>query len=224
MATSDRSSSNLVFYIVGGLALLGFLGTCCLGGGAWFVVVQRAADEAEAEASEAARRAREQRDIEEILNGPSRGNGPGADLTPPPSLRLRPEPTDDRRTRHIVATVTEVQGSIGVSVGDRCEFDVLVLDRRTPPGHHCRTFADCAGVRLFGEDYPRRNGFFPCELYDLPFGVAGEDLEPTESYSSGDPLFQIDTRARRFVAADNAFGRRGAPYRVTARIDQVSPR
>jgi len=221
MATND-SRSNMIFYVIGGLALLGFVGACCLGGGAWLLVARRASDEVEAEAAERTRAARESREVE----APAQDwlGREHVSLVPPPSLGLRPRPTDDRRTRHIVASITEVQGSIGLSVGDRCEFDVLVLDRRGPPGHFCRTFAECGGVRLFGQDYPNRNGFFPCELYDLPFGVAGEDLEPTVSYSNGDPMFQIDTRARRFMAADNTVGLRGTPYRVTARIEAVSPR
>lgn len=220
---SNQSSSNMIFYVVGGLALLGFVGACCLGGGAWLLVVRRAGGEVEAAQEERDRQAREQPGAEDAVADDWLGRD-RVSLVPPPSLNLRPEPTDDRRTRHVVATITEVQGAIGLSVGDRCEFDVLVLDRNSPPGHFCRTFAECGGVRLFGEDYPQRNGFFPCELSDLPFGVAGEDLQPSVSHSSGDPMFQIDTGRRQFIAADNAFGRRGTPYRVTARIDEVSPR
>ncbi len=125
--------------------------------------------------------------------------------------------------RHIEATVTQSAGSIGVSVGDRCSFDVQVLNRRGYPGYWCRTFAQCNGVRLFGQEVTRRNGFFACEVYEAPLGVAGEDLEPTEGMT-GDPMFQIDTRMRTLMSADNDRGRHGTPYRVVARIDSVTPR
>ena len=129
-----------------------------------------------------------------------------------------------RRTRHIEATVTEVQGTVAVSVGDRCSFDVQVVDRNQPPGYFCRTFAECNGLHIFGQDYPRRNGFFPCELYDVPLGVAGEDLETTGPPGIGDPMFQIDSRVHTFMAADDEHGMVGQRYRITARIDSITPR
>ena len=71
---------------------------------------------------------------------------------------------------------------------------------------------------------PHRTGYFPCEVYGLPLGVAGEDLEPTVDLTNGDPIFQIDTRSSSLIFADNDRGQLGAAFRVVARIDSVTPR
>lgn len=216
MSNGD-GGSNTILYVVGGVALLGVGGLCCLGSaGAFFWMRARDVDDTPPYV---------QRPVEEpeTFDQPLIGGGAGeVSLAPPPSLMLNPLPTSDRRTRHVEATVTHVEGSVGVSVGDRCSFDVLVLDRSGPPGHFCRTFAECNGVRLFGQEHPRRNGFFPCELYDLPPGVAGEDLETTGPSGIGDPMFQIDSRDSRFLVADDEYGMRMARYRIIARIDSIT--
>lgn len=215
MASSSDGSSTLL-YVAGAAVLVLVLTACCIVGIAGFVFVR-----ARESAPVVERRAVE-RPVERS-SGPLLGGAEPVTLTPPPSLGLAPSPTSDRRTRHVEATVTVSEGSIGVSVGDRCSFDVLVLDRSGPPGHYCRTFAECNGVRIFGTETPR-TGFFPCAVYDAPLGVAGEDLEPSESSYEGDPMFQIDTRTMQFLAADGAQGQLGAAYRVIARIDSVTER
>ncbi|MBX3275271.1 MAG: hypothetical protein KF729_33705 [Sandaracinaceae bacterium] len=226
MDGSTRSGGNTVLYVVGGAGLLVVLAGCCVVAAAlgFFVTARSEAPEV-----------RERDPVARVPTpAPARGAGPsgGSALGPafgaanPPlvTLGLVPTPTSDRRWRHIEATVTRARGPIGVSEGDTCSFDVQVLDRSSEPGHICRTFAQCSGVRLFGEDFPRRTGFFPCQLYDSPFGVAGEDLEPTQSADAGDPMFQIDTRSMTFTAADDEHGRLGAAFLVVARIDSVTPR
>lgn len=210
MANGESGSDNTVLYIVVGIVLLGAVSICCVGAGAAFFVMRTDdADDAPPPVSVA----------EPVVPATTE-----VVLTPPPSLNLYPTPTSDRRTRHIEATVTLAEGTIGVSVGDRCSFDVTVLDRSGPPGFYCRTFAECNGVHLFGQDYPRRNGFFPCELYDVPLGVAGEDLETTGPAGTGDPMFQIDSRDHHFMAADDEHGMVGQRYRIIARIDTITPR
>lgn len=225
MTTSSDSGTNPIFYVVGAVLLLGMLSTCCVSailGGAWWTA-RSAQDEVETEALTAAREAELAAQAAAEQRAAAEQAVAFVDLSPPRSLFLRPRRTPDRRIRHIEATVTQSAGSIGISPGDRCSFDVQVLARRGRPGYWCRTFAQCNGVRLFGQEVPRRNGYFVCEVYDGPFGVAGEDLEPTETLT-GDPMFQIDTRQSTFMAADNDRGRHGTPYRVTARIDSVTPR
>ena len=202
-------------YVVGGAVVLGVLTMCCLSAAAGVALIG-ARDDAQVELTEARRS--EQTAVDTAEAQRPTGQTP---VQPPPSLNLSPTPTSDRRSRHIEATVTRVEGGVA-SVGDRCSFDVRVLERTGPPGHYCRVFAECAGVRLFGEETPRRTGFFPCELYDAPFGVAGEDLEPTIDVRYGDPIFQIDTRAGTFMAADNQRGHLGVRYYVVARVDSVT--
>ncbi|MCB9592325.1 MAG: hypothetical protein H6719_06305 [Sandaracinaceae bacterium] len=224
MSTERQGGTNPVVYIVLGVVALGGAVVCCLAAiaaGFWFT--SRSAPEVVEETRPARDHALEER----APQGPVLGGS--VDSRAPTSLNLQPTRTSDRRWRHIEATVTRADGSIGLAVGDRCSFDVQVLDRAGPPGHYCRTFAQCTSrmgttVRLFGEELPRRTGFFPCELYDAPLGVAGEDLEPTISFDQGDPIFQIDTRAMTFMAADNEQGRLGTAYHVVARIDTVTPR
>jgi len=172
---------------------------------------ERQLQDKERREAEAARRA---------AQAPRPAPAPGAPQDAPPPLIISPQPTADRHTRHIIARVSRADGSIGVSAGDHCDFDVKVEKSTTrPAGYWCRAFVECNGVRLYGTDTPRRNGFFPCELFRHPMGVAGEDRETT--HGTGDPFFQIDTRKDRMVVIDDATSMAGDAFHVEATIRSV---
>lgn len=214
-----------------GCAVLAPVLICCLGGGGFAYWSYVKAKEAQAilveemrAADEAARREAERRHDEarqqeeqaqqaasqraEIMAFP-------APLTDIDQFRRQ----RDRRTRHITARATRVLGSPGVSVGDTCEFDVRVLDRSGRPGYWCRALVECNGRRIYGVDQPSQNGFFYCNVYDEPAGVAGEDRDPTGGRE--DPFWQIDTRENRFTVLDDDTSFVGGQFRVDAEITAV---
>ena len=219
MAKSGGSSTWI--WIVAGLVVL--IGLCCIGtAGVGFFAYQKQ-EEAERNALEELSRL-EQLEAEEARRRELAALDDTMDqtemLTPPPSLALRPSPSSDRAPRRIRATVTRALGASGVTVGDRCEFDVQVLDSaQVPAGYWCRAFVQCGTMRLYGTDTPQPNGYFPCEIYGSPLGVAGEDLDT--SLNGGDGAFQIDTRAARLVVLDDSASMVGGPFRIEAAITEV---
>ena len=228
---SEGNRSNAVLYVaLGGLALVGL---CCVGvGGMMFWGYRQANAEMEQFAEEARRQqqlaeeeARRQQQLAEeeyarALEEQQRAGQPLFLQDVPPPLSIAPTATRDRRTRRIAARVTRVDGWHGIAVGDRCDFDVTVEESTSQPaGYWCRAFVECSGTRLYGTDTPRRNGFFPCEIFRGPLGVAGEDRETTQG--TGDGFFQIDTRARRMVVMDDSTSMVGSPFRIEAAITRV---
>lgn len=217
---AQGGSKAWIWIVVG---LVGLVGLCCIGaaGVGFFAYTEQAKREERAfedlmryedemrRAEEEAQRAYEQAQREAV----------GVGVAAPPSLGLAPGRTSDRATRGILASVTRADGSSGVRVGDICAFDVVVRDQPGFPGHLCRAFVECAGIRLYGADTPSPNGFFPCELYQSPLGVAGEDLDST--VNGGDGIFQIDTRSGRLVVIDDPASMVGSPFHIEATITSV---
>lgn len=222
MAKSGGSSAWI--WIVAGVVVL--VGLCCIGtaGVAFFAwqeqqeAEQRALEELahiEDMQRQAEHEAREREGLaeEQMMEQ-------AAMLTPPPSLALRPAASRDRSPRRIRATVTTSLGSSGVALGDTCEFDVQVLDSaQETAGYWCRAFVQCGTMRLYGTETPQPNGYFPCEIYGSPLGIAGEDLDT--SLNGGDGAFQIDTRAGRLVVFDDSSGMVGGAFRVEASVTSV---
>jgi hypothetical protein len=219
-------------YLVIGCVAVALLGVCLVGGGTagffWYVAeseeraqqlmeeLERAEEQERMAAAEQAEEAERARAAEEARLA--------ALLVPPPPLTITADPTRDRRRRRIEATVVRAEGESGLTVGQRCEFDVTVLDREgLAAGYWCRALVDCGGVRLYGEDRPdgSGNGYFGCAIWRRPRrGVAGEDRET--SAAGSDPFFQIDTRAGTLVVFDDdQTTLRPGAYRVEATIDTV---
>jgi hypothetical protein len=220
----SRGSSTWI-WIVAGLVVL--VGLCCVGtAGVGFFAYQK---EREAEQlaleevlqlEQMEREAREQALRDDMQGSWATPSEEAQMLAAPPSLTLRPSPSSDRASRRIRATVTRSLGSSGVAIGDTCEFAVEVLDTaQEPAGYWCRAFVQCGTMRLYGTDTPQPNGYFPCEIYDSPLGVAGEDLDT--SANGGDGAFQIDTRAGRLVVFDDSLSMVGGAFRVEAAVASV---
>lgn len=209
-------------WILVGLGVL--VSVCCIGTGVAGYFGFRAQEARQAEAVEElmrydeASRRQEEEAMRQAENERLLAEGMQGDFEPPTSLGLSPGPSSDRAPRHIVAVITRAAGSVA-SVGDRCEFDVQVLDSDQPPGYWCRALVECRGTRIYGTDTPSPNGFFPCEVYGAPLGVAGEDLQT--STFGGDGAFQIDTRVGRLTVVDDAASMVGAPFRIEAAISEV---
>lgn len=217
----NKSGSVILWVALGGLALIGL---CCVGvGGVGYWAYQRAEAEQRAIVEGWNRQEEEARRLQEEARREQDRARQDVELAsmlrPPPPLSISPGRTSDRRTRHVTALVTRVEGNSGVSVGDTCEYEVTVEDSTRDVGYWCRALVECSGVRLYGTDTPRRNGFFPCELVRRPFGVAGEDRDTTQG--QGDPFYQIDTRLGRMVVMDDATSMVGDAFRVEATITQT---
>lgn len=226
---SDNKGLVWVLVGCGALALLGL----CGGGGvfAWlFYVAQEEVNQQIAITEEAiATQEHEMRALEEMRAQEPQAVTPtdlSAILNLPPPLVTNPRRTSDRARRRVQALVTVAMGNSGVTVGQQCNFDVQVLARSgNRVGYWCRALVECNGVRLYGQDRPdgSGNGYFDCELFDSPLGVAGEDRTPSGPEERGDPFFQIDTRQSRFVVLDdNASEMRPNAYRVEATITSVN--
>lgn len=143
---------------------------------------------------------------------------PTTDVLPPPSLPPPPSSTtvEDHPPITVHATITEVSGSPGVTVGQTCEFNVERRDRDDGSGFWCNAQVVCGGHLLYGGPMA---GFFPCTLFDSPTrGVVGSD--PNTTSVDQDAAFSIDTSQLTMELHDDASGPNGELH-VAAHIDTI---
>lgn len=113
------------------------------------------------------------------------------------------------------ATVTAVEGSIGVDVGAECGFAVDRRDR-SDGTFWCNAQIVCGGRLLYGGP---EAGYFPCTLFEQPRrDVVGSDPQTHED--DRDAAMSIDTTTGALEIWDDASGELGR-FRVRARVDSV---
>jgi hypothetical protein len=142
---------------------------------------------------------------------------PPTSIAPPPTV-LPPPPTvaDDGASMAVHATITEVTGAPGVSVGQTCEFNVERRDRDDGSGFWCNAQVVCGGHLLYGGPTA---GFFPCTLFYAPSrGVVGSD--PNTTATDQDAALSIDSGQSHLEVWDDAGGANGE-FRVVAHIDAI---
>lgn len=140
---------------------------------------------------------------------------PPSPPTLPPPLPPPPGLAGDTAPRLVRATVTEVSGAAGVSVGALCEFNVERRENEAG-GFWCNAQVVCGGRLLYGG---AEAGYFPCVLHEgPPRDVVGEDTGTTSVDRDG--AMRLDTRAGTLEVWDDATGASGE-YRVAAHVDSV---
>lgn len=130
--------------------------------------------------------------------------------SPPPPMPPSVEPP-----RIVRATVTAVEGSVGVDIGATCGFSVERRDR--PDGTFwCNAQIVCGGRLLYGGPDA---GYFPCTLHQQPRrDVEGSD--PQTRSQDTDGAMSIDTRSGSLEIWDDETSALGR-FRVVAQVESV---
>jgi len=228
LASMSEKSSRTTWIVVG-CGLVGLVGICAVGAVGYGVYAYQ--QEQRERMDQLLTRGPDndpiiQRQLEPFMGAGVPGGQPrppgDVNLAPPPPLSVSPTTTTDRRPRSIHASISLNGGDTDQFLGGGCNVEVTVHDHANAVGYWCRALVTCSDDRLYGENRPdgSGNGYFDCVLFDSPLGVAGEDRQTSDD--GGDPFFQIDTRASRFVVMDSESGHmRPGAFRIEAVIDTV---
>lgn len=114
---------------------------------------------------------------------------------------------------HLECTITELEGTVPIAVGDRCGF---AIERHVRPdgSYQCNAQIVCGGTLLFGG---AGSGFFACTIGGPPRrDVVGTDPDP--SGADGDAALAIDTARGSIEIWDDEAGALGR-LRARARLD-----